>query len=203
MVSLTLMARLTRLLPLALLLAGCRERAVSPPPAPPPAPAHNTVSAVQVATPAEVAALVLAVDGEGLRLFNSVSGAARPIPFGTGKDDALALVTRSRKVPPQEQGDSADCGASYARWPGGLSLWFVDGKFAGWSLTPEASAVSTASGLRPGSTRAELESAYQASVVDSTLGVEFTAGGLGGLLDSRRPDAKVTHLWAGTTCLDR
>ncbi|WP_404333976.1 hypothetical protein AB2M62_11885 [Sphingomonas sp. MMS12-HWE2-04] len=37
----------------------------------------------------------------------------------------------------------------------------------------------------------------------STIGIEFTGGDFSGLLDSRAPTGKVTHLWAGITCIAR
>lgn len=66
-----------------------------------------------------------------------------------------------------------------------------------------APALTTASGIGIGSTRADLESAYAARVARSTLGAEFSAGGLAGLLASERPDAPIINLWAGEACLAR
>lgn len=37
----------------------------------------------------------------------------------------------------------------------------------------------------------------------STLGTEFTAGGLAGLLDGTGARARITHLWAGASCAMR
>ena len=34
-------------------------------------------------------------------------------------------------------------------------------------------------------------------------GTEFTSGGINGLFDSKAPDARVTALWAGATCIHR
>ena len=63
--------------------------------------------------------------------------------------------------------------------------------------------LTTASGIGLGSTRAALESAYAARVSRSTLGMEFVAGGIAGLLASDHPAAPITHLWAGQVCLAR
>jgi hypothetical protein len=63
--------------------------------------------------------------------------------------------------------------------------------------------LTTVSGIGLGSTRAELEAAYDAEVAPSSLGIEFHAGGLAGLLDSSRPDARVVSLWAGLACVAR
>jgi hypothetical protein len=58
----------------------------------------------------------------------------------------------------------------------------------------------TTAGIGIGSTRRELDAAYQAEVAESTLGQEFTAGEIGGLLTSAAPDGRVEALWAGMTC---
>lgn len=172
--------------PRAVIEAG--TRAIPPAPAP---------SAPAVAAPK------LALDGEGLRLFDAASGAARLIPFGTRKADALSALTAVQAAPPREQGENVDCRATFATWASGLTAWFAQDRFVGWSVRPGSREVTTASGLTVGSSRADLDSAYSANVAPSSLGVEFTAGGLAGLLDSARPDAHVTHLWAGATCIAR
>src|SRR3546814_13009983 len=63
--------------------------------------------------------------------------------------------------------------------------------------------LGTMAGITRGSTRSDLESAYAAEVGETTLGTEFTAGGLSGLLDGNGPTAYITTLWAGTTCAFR
>jgi len=40
-------------------------------------------------------------------------------------------------------------------------------------------------------------------VEESTRGIEFTADGVSGILASNAPDARVTALWAGATCVFR
>lgn len=191
-----------------LVLAACRqpEHPQSPATEPPAATVKSHaagVAAVQVIGPAEAAASLLALDAEGLRLFNSVSGASRLIPFGTTKPDALRAIGAAQKSPVRSQGNNAECNAAYTSWNNGLTVWFNQERFVGWSATASAAPAATASGLRVGSSRSELESAYAAKVAKSTLGTEFMAGALAGLLDSDKPDAKVTHLWAGVTCLAR
>ena len=51
--------------------------------------------------------------------------------------------------------------------------------------------------------RADLGVLAGLGVEQSTLGTEFSAGGLGGVLESGKPAAKVTHLWGGSTCVFR
>jgi hypothetical protein len=142
-----------------------------------------------------------AVEAEGLRLFNKQSGSARAIAFGTPRDDVLAMLTFRGKP---ETGTNGECGAGaldYANWPDGLGLFFQDGKFAGWNLNERSKgAISTASGIGPGSSRADLEAAYAADISETTLGTEFAAGELFGLLDGKEPAAKITYMWGGLSC---
>lgn len=190
-----------------LLLTAC-----TPDPAPPPAePAGSTATppANASATPAPVAATsapvsaapVLAVEGEGLRLFNPASGGARPLPFGTARE---AIMTALGGRGAAESGTQSECGAGpldYAAWPDGLKLYFQQGKFGGWALDGRAAGkVTTASGIGPGSSRSELEAAYAVKVAPTTLGTEFTAGALSGLLDGPGPSASVDAMWAGVSC---
>ncbi|HSJ32450.1 MAG TPA: hypothetical protein VK933_13500 [Longimicrobiales bacterium] len=152
--------------------------------------------------PPPTARATLALDGDGLRIFLVPSGSARPIPFGTPKSDAMAMLLSVLAVAPREQGHSEDCGVDYATWENGLTVRFSRGSFAGWSVGA-GSTLTTASGLGIGSSRTDLEAAYVADIGRSTLGIEFTAGGLAGILDSEAPDARVQHLWAGVACLGR
>lgn len=186
-----------------LLLAAC-----SPRPELPPANSGITINRAPADDPVKQppaamtpAPLALAVEGEGLRLFNPANGAARPLPFGTAR--TLVLTALSERGAP-ERGTQSECGAGpldYAAWPDGLKLYFQQDKFTGWALDGRAAGkVSTASGIGPGSSRTELEAAYAIDVVQSTLGPEFTAGDLSGLFDGPGPSASVAALWAGTSC---
>ena len=142
------------------------------------------------------------MDGEGLRLVNSETGATRALPFGAPQAQVLEVLQRLRG--PAGQGDNPECRLQYANWADGLSLTFRDGRFLGWSLDRRATgALTTMSGIGPGSTRRELTSAHDAVFSQTTLGLEFTAGDMAGLLDGPGPDARVTDLWAGETCIAR
>ncbi len=154
------------------------------------------------APPAPVAKLAL--DGEGLRIFITATGASRAIPFGIAKADALRMLEAVQGAPPQKQGENIDCGATNAIWSDGLTVWFASDTFVGWSLESTGSPLSTAGGLMLGTTRSELENgASVARIGKSSLGEEFTAGDVAGLLDSAAADARVTNLWAGATCIAR
>lgn len=170
-------------------------------------PAPAIVAAPPPAAPSATASLALAVDGEGLRLFNPVNGAAQPLPFGTAR--ALVLTALAGRGAP-DLGTQTECGAGpldFATWRDELKLYFQAGKFTGWAIDDRAAravtaprTLTTAAGIALGSSRAELDAAYAIEVVQSTLGTEFTAGGLAGLLDGPGPRAKITNLWAGTSC---
>lgn len=143
----------------------------------------------------------LAVEAEGLRLFNKQSGSARAIAFGISREDVLAMLAFRGKP---EIGTNGECGAGaldYANWPDGLGLFFQEGKFAGWNLNERSKiAITTASGIGPGSSRADLEAAYAADISETTLGTEFAAGELFGLLDGKGQTAKITYMWGGVSC---
>ncbi len=147
----------------------------------------------------------LTVEGEGLRWLLPPNGSARPIPFGAPQSEVLAslefVLGRAGK------GTNEDCGAGpvqFASWPDGLSLVFQDGRFVGWGLGIRAAhAITTAAGIGPGSTRAELGAAYSAAVTQTSLGSEFSAGDLHGVLDGPSAGAKITDMWAGVSCVAR
>ena len=150
--------------------------------------------------------IVLAVDGEGLRLFDTTTTSASPIPFGRPKADVLNLLDRLRG--PAVKGVNQDCGigpVEYATWPDGLTLVFQDDRFVGWGLGGRAAGVfSTASGVSPGSSRAQIEAAYaDIRVFKSTLGTEFAAGGFAGVLDGPGATSRITYMWGGTSCVAR
>ena len=145
----------------------------------------------------------LAMDGGGLRLIEGKSD--RLLPFGMRRDALLAVLEPFRGR--ADSGTNSECGAGpldYAVWADGLTLYFQDGSFAGWALDERAEgAHATASGIGPGSTRRALDSLNGAEVEQSTLGTEFRAGGLSGILDGPGPEARVTALWAGMSCVFR
>ena len=148
----------------------------------------------------------LALDSEGLRWFAPPNGSARPLPFGTAQADVLASIERVRGQ--AGQGVNQDCSAGpvqYANWPDGLSLAFQNGEFAGWGLDRRASgALATTSGVGPGLTRAALAQSFGSVTFQKTsLGTEFVAGEIYGLLDGIGPEAKITDMWAGVSCVAR
>lgn len=109
---------------------------------------------------------------------------------------------------PAGRGTNADCGAGpvdYANWADGLSLVFQDDRFVGWGLDGRAAgALATANRVGPGMTRRALTNAFGTiGFTQTSLGTEFAAGGVYGVLDGPGPQAKVTDMWAGVSCAAR
>lgn len=167
----------------------------------PPLPTQAAVAAAPKSPPRSRRRL--AVEAEGLRLFAGES--ARLLSFGMPLEQLLALLERFRG--PADRGTHGECGPGpleYAVWADGLTLYFQDGRFAGWALDERAAgAHATVGGLAPGSTRRALETAYEAKIEQTSLGTEFRAGGLYGVLDAPGPNGRVTALWAGVSCVFR
>ena len=151
--------------------------------------------------PPGAAGLALALEGEGLRVFEATSGSARPIPFGSPTEDVMRIIEGVREASPRERGESPDCAGTFATWEGGPSVRFSDGRFVGWSVGQPGP--TTPSGVGVGSTRNELEDVHAIEVSRTSLGVEFSAGALAGVLDGDGADARITALWAGEACLAR
>jgi hypothetical protein len=174
--------------------AGAPDSAAAP-------AAATTDTAPSAPAPADTQrAVVLAPDAV------EITGAgARRIAFGESQASALAGVTAVLGGP-AEQGTQPECGAGpldYANYGAGLQLQFQDGKFVGW-FANEGSALRTAAGIGPGSTRAQLKAAYPAATVaETSLGQEFTAGDLYGVLTDATDAGKVQVMFAGINCIFR
>jgi hypothetical protein len=198
---------------LVLLLAACGaeqpaardEAAAGPTAVAPVVPANPSATTPAVATPPAVADAKIALDGEGLRLVAVPSGSTRLLAFGDAEAGVLATLERLRGT--SKRGRNEECGAGpldSAEWDDGLSVVFQDGKFVGWWVDEKgAGGIATISGIKPGATRAALEAAYSARIEETTIGTEFSAGSLFGLLDGKGPKARITDLWAGTSCIFR
>lgn len=142
----------------------------------------------------------------GLRIADA-SGGDRLVAFDTPRADTLDAV---RGALGEQTGISHNdqCGAGpmdMAEFAGGLTLYFLEGRFAGWDIAPDGGGSFTSpSGVGIGSTlKAMREKASVDVQASSSLGVEFNTGGLSGLLSSDTPAGTVTRLWAGDSCIFR
>lgn len=182
-------------------IAGC-DRTADPVVSEPAAPAAP-VGALAPEPPVQAEG-GLAIEGEGLRIFDA-TGAARALPFGTPRATVIAAVTANTGGMAPEESTNSECGAGptqFAGYTDGLQLLFQDEQFAGWFL--DAPGLTTADGVGVGTTRAALDDARTVTLVpDSTLGVEFTAGDLGGFLTAEGSAGTVQSLHAGLTCFFR
>lgn len=140
-------------------------------------------------------ALNLAPDG-----LQTVAGASsRTLAFGTPAEVVLRVVEAATQSLPQRS-RNAECGegpldiATYPR----VAVYFQEGRFVGWSARGRG--LTTMAGVGIGSKKADVDGVIDAPVEETSLGREFTSGGLSGLYDAK--DA-VTALWAGSTCIAR
>jgi len=151
--------------------------------------------------------VLLALDGEGLRLALESSGSTRLLAFGMESSAVIAALTAALG-PPRSRGTNFDCGAGqmdFVVFADGLSIGVQSDRFVGWSarVSDTGGTMTTMSGVGVGSTRAALDSSYVADVARSTLGVEWVAGGIAGVLDGESPAARITDMWAGANCVAR
>ena len=147
----------------------------------------------------------LLLDGRGL-IFSDSAGARRTLAFGGG---APSAIDAARQVygDPEKVETLEECGAGPLQVSkfAGLTLAAQDGKFVGWWLDggDKAPLPTTERGIGIGSAREALDAAYSIDEFESSLGQEFTADGLAGLIEGEGKLGKVTHLWAGATCIMR
>jgi hypothetical protein len=144
--------------------------------------------------------IVLAPDG-----LTIDAGAPKRLAFGGAQAGVLADVDAALGQP-KEQGSQEECPAGplyHALYSSGLQVVFQNGEFVGWSAR-EGSPFRTAQGIGPGSTASELKKAYPgATVEESSLGHEFAAGELYGVVTGPSDTATVEIMFAGTNCIFR
>lgn len=163
--------------------------------------AANAASAPAPTAAADPALAPLVLEGHGLRISGVAPGTE--LPFDTPKAAAIEAVTKALGRPPTERGTNDECGGGgmeFAAWEGEITAWFDEERFVGWDSKGK---LKTPGGVGVGSSRADLAPLRGMEVEESTLGTEFRAGGLSGILASKAPDAKVIHLWGGSTCVFR
>jgi hypothetical protein len=147
--------------------------------------------------------VALAVDG----LTFVSDPATRNLPFGTDEatvKDALEAALGAPKGAETALECEDGSGRSFdsVRYDG-LSVAFFESQLSGWSAeNPE---FTTIDGIGPGSRLSDVKAAFPDVTVnpDSSLGVEFSSGSLGGVLDGESDAAKVTTIFNGDLCIIR
>jgi hypothetical protein len=188
---------------LLLTLAACGQQASDKPAE----PAGPVASEAPPSTPVPAGKTALALDPGGIMVVMTDNGSTRLLDFGLPKAQTIEIVTRVAGAPAPEI-TNAECGAGpmvFVEYPGDLTLLFQDDRFAGWSVGRDGKGKqSTMNGIGVGSTRSQLVAAFTgATIEETTLGQEFTAGGLSGILSGPGADATVETMWAGTSCVFR
>jgi hypothetical protein len=165
----------------------------------------SNAAAIPTRDSARTAAHV-ALDGEGIRMVSAPTGSARLLAFGSPSAQAIAAVSQVYGAP-IDRATNRDCGAGAMEFVGfrdGMMLNVQDERLVGWTVRPGSTAgPTTMSGIGLGATRAQLESVYAATIRQSSIGTEFSAGGIAGVLASAAPDARITDIWAGLNCIAR
>lgn len=179
--------------------ADAPQTPTEPASAPPSGPA--TISPTQVEE-----GPVVALAPDGLTLV-APSGSTRQLVFGLGKVEAVEILAQAEGVSGQESANP-ECGAGpmvFVEWPDGLTALFQEDRFVGWSVGHGASRkLTTMNGVGIGATRSQLTAAFSgATVEETTLGQEFAAGGLSGILTGPGANDTVDAIWAGTSCVFR
>jgi hypothetical protein len=149
--------------------------------------------------------LALALGDGAIYAVVGETGVTRRVELGAPRAQVVALVSAAYG-PPREEGRLEECGegpVEFVSFGRGLTAYFQDGLLSGWAARDDPS-LGTLAGVRVGVTRAELRAAApDAGVGETTLGEEFDAEGVSGLLSGPEPDARVEALWSGTACVFR
>lgn len=161
------------------------------------------------AAPGAAPGKTLVLRSQGLSIIGGGLKTPERATFDMTRAEAIKVVS-SIRGPATKAGTIEDCGSGtpmdYAKFRGGLELDFIDGKFVGWILDDTGDkALKTVKGIGLGSSRAAFKAAYPAATVEeSSLGIEYASDDAGsGIFDSDKPDAHITNMWAGQTCIAR
>jgi hypothetical protein len=164
----------------------------------------QTPDTVSSATAPDRGAKTIVIAPDGLTIGGG-AGAPKRLAFGGAQAGVLADVGAALGEP-KEQGNQEECPAGplyHASYTSDLQVVFQDGEFVGW-FAREGSRFRTAEGIGPGSTLGELKKAYPATTVEeSSLGHEFAAGELYGVVTGPSEAATVEVMFAGTNCIFR
>lgn len=178
-------------------LAACGDASES-------ASAPEAAAATPEASAAPASASRIRIQGLGLDITDP-AGATRTVRFETtSQADAISAVNAATGTTPEVTTNN-DCPSgptSFADYPNGLQLVFVDGAFQGWTLDQPGIYTENEFGVGVGRATMDTLSDFQIDTT-STLGVEFYFQGVNGFMSSNAPDGVVESLYAGLTCFFR
>lgn len=159
-----------------------------------------------------VAALAVALDGQGLMSIEPETGSTLLVPFGSPRSEVVDLVIMSYGEPAGENLLS-ECGGGPLIAVGwvGLSLYFEPTEsdadaaaFLGWAVNGPAPVVTTLDGLGFGVTTDVLVAARSGEIfADSSLGWEFFDGTTTWVSSGLAGDGVIDSVWAGESCVFR
>jgi len=158
---------------------------------------------------------LLAITSNALQMVSRPSGSTTELPLGMEMGELSRIVGKVLNAQVPEPQINSECGAgpmTMLIWGNGLNLMFQKEQgaksdkllFVGWSLGEfnNDGTINTMAGIGVGSTRSELEAAYNIEVNKTTLGYEFSTGpeGLYGILNGPSPEDKIEFMWSGLSC---
>lgn len=171
-------------------------------------PAHTeTAETEDVASdPAEQATVAVILEPEALG-FADEEGRITRLEFGGADKDTTVNALTIALGEPTGSEEGLECGPGVldaVNWDG-LSTYYLDGTFAGWYLEePAPTQLTTADGIGLGTPLGNLRASYPDVEVDeTTIGFEWTAGGLFGTLNEDSDTALVASIWSGANCIAR
>lgn len=156
----------------------------------------------------------LALTSNALQVVKLPSGSTSELGIGMEMETVLEIVSNVLGYEIPEPQVNSECGAgsmTISVFENGLVLMFQKRKgdeakleFVGWSVSEndQNKKLTTMSNIGIGSTRAELESAYNVEVEQTSLGMEFSTvpGGLYGIIDGSSKSSKINFMWSGLSC---
>ncbi len=132
----------------------------------------------------------------------AIEGTEQRIDFGRAEEGAVAAVTRILGEP-QSRSVNSECGAgatTIVKFKE-IDLLFLEGDLRGWVTNYRLTVAGN--GLSPGIMRNQLAYGAYGPFRETSLGVEFEADGVFGLLPDAAPDTPIQLLWSGTSCFFR
>lgn len=154
----------------------------------------------------QVGSMQIVLGSEALLTGQVGLHAGNAMPFGTAQAELISAITAIRGRP-TEVGTNPDCptgAVQFAAW-GPFFVHFDEGRFVGWVLDGATNPpITNDRGLAVGVRRDALDADAEIVVdTESTLGAEISVDGIGAILESAAPNARIQTLFSGITCFAR